>query len=200
MDKWVIDGFRPPMLKITAGPDIPLTKLVKHWYLLNAHLPNSHTGCLKVSSSLKVPMDLYPALPDFQLPFVKPSKFELLVKDILLTDFTSGDKVLHKAVMFYLNDGMERSRFSTDITGLSFVTHFDPSRCKSLHSGHLKQLAIVCPNLEHLNLLGNDCCLENLQGLNVIAACCKNLQGLNLVDVSVDKHQVVIEFGKSWLI
>jgi len=206
MDKWVIDGFHPQMLKITAGPNIPLTKLTGWWYILNPCTPTGYTGCLKVFSSLKVSMDFYPTLPDFQLqfgksctlPFVKPNKFGLFgllgleEEDILLTDFIYGGKVLHKAVMIRLDYGMRRSQFSSDVMGgLSFVTQFDASRCDSIHSGHLEQLAITCPNLDHLNLLGNDYCLENLQGLHVISACFKKLQGLNLVSIPVDKHQVV---------
>ena len=77
--------------------------------------------------------------------------------------------------MIRLNYGMRRSQFSSDITGgLIFVTQFDASRCDSIHSGHLEQLVITCPNLDHLNLPGNDCCLENLQGLHNFLLAVKN--------------------------
>jgi len=173
--------------------NIPLKELVEHWYLLNPHSPNGCTGSLKVFSSLKVPMDLFPALPDFQLqfgqscalPFVKPSKFDLLgmeEQDIFLTDSTCGGKVVHKVVMTDLPD-IERSHVSWDITSLSIVTQFDATRC-DLYPGHLEQLAIACPNLQHLNLLGNRHCLLSLQGLHAIFTCCKSLQGLNIVEIS----------------
>ena len=101
MDKWVMNGFQPQTLKITAQDiprNSPLKDLVEHWYLLNPHSPAGCTGYLQAFSSLKVPMDLYSALPDFQLkfvqsctlPFVKPSKCGLLGlegDDILLNDY-----------------------------------------------------------------------------------------------------------------
>ena len=95
-------------------------------------------------------MDLYPPLPDFQLqfgqsctlPFVEPSKCGLLglEQDILLTDSTYCGKVVHKARMIMHIDDIER----VSVTGISFVTHFEG---QSLHSDHLEQLAIACPNL-----------------------------------------------------
>ena len=62
------------------------------------------------------------------------------------------------------------------------MTHFDASHCGTLHSGHLEQLALACPYLQHLNLQGNSHCLERLQGLCAISTC-KNLRGLNLMGI-----------------
>ena len=36
-----------------------------------------------------------------------------------------------------------------------------------VNSNHLEQLAVVCPNLQRLNLQGNINCLRDLQGLHV---------------------------------
>ena len=152
-------------------------------------------------------MDLYPPLPDFQLqfgqlctlPFVKPSQFGLLGlehQDILLTDSTYCGKVVHRArIVDLMRVDVERSHFSSDFTRLSFVTHFDASRCMILHSGHLEQLAMACPNLYHLNLQGNHLCLERLQGLQAILAC-KNLQGLNLSDISRVEVECCVQLWK----
>ena len=142
-------------------------------------------------------MDLYLVLPDFKLqfgqscslPLVKPSKYGLLgleEMDIIFIDSDHGGKVIHKTVMISLKDCILRDHFSRDITGLSFVTHFDASRLQLLCPGHLEQLAIACPNLEHLNLLGNEACMDRLQGLYAISTHCKNLQGLNLLTLTVD--------------
>ena len=54
-----------------------------------------------------------------------------------------------------------------------------------LGAGHLEQLAMACPNLQHRNLLGNHQCLGELQGLHAIFTYCKNLQGLNIVEISL---------------
>jgi len=204
MYKWVMNGFQPQTLKVVVGQRIPLSKLVKLWHYLNPRSPIGHTGCLKLFSSLQVPMNLFPVLPDFKLqfgqscslPLVKPSKYGLLgleVLDIIFIDSNHRGEATHKAVMIKLNDYILRSHFTTDITGLSFVTQFDASRVHdtSLYSGHLEQLVMVCPNLEHLNLLGNHNCLDRLQGLYAICTYCKNLQGLNIVEIEVEIDQVL---------
>ena len=139
--------------------------------LFNSQLPTGHTGCLEIFCSLKVPMDLFPVSPDFPLrfgqsctlPFVKPSKCGFLGLDVLLTDSTCGGNVVHKAVMITLRDHFERGLFNNESVAidLSSVTHFDASRrCWLLYCGHLEQLAIACPNLQHLNLKDVKHCLE----------------------------------------
>jgi len=197
LDEWVSKGLLPQVLNIVVGQSSQLIYLARNWLNMNPHVPTGHAGCLKVFSSLKVPMDLFPALPDFQLqfgqsctlPFVKPSKCGLLgleEEDILLTDSMYGGEVLHKAVMTRLST--DYCSHYSDVTNLSFVTHFDASLCKALYSGHLEQLAMACPNLQHLDLQDNCHCLEKLQGLHTIATC-KNLQGLNLMGIlEVENH------------
>ena len=74
------------------------------------------------------------------------------------------------------------------INDLSFVTDFSLRHAKSVHSGHLEQLAIACPNLQRLSLEGNSECLSNLQGLRAIAYHCHSLVGLNLKSINVDSH------------
>ena len=183
MDKKVSNEWiSAQTLKVVVGQCIPLKKLVELWYLLNPQSPTGHTGCLELYSGLEVPMNLFPVLPDFKLqfgpscslPLVKPNKCGLLgleVLDIIFIDSANcHGEVTRKAVVINLEDYILRSHFTTDITGLSFVTQFDASRVHdtSLYSGHLEQLVMVCPNLEHLNLLGNHNCLDRLQGLYAI--------------------------------
>jgi len=114
-------------------------------------------------------MDLHPALPDFQLqfgqscilPFVKSSKFGLLGLEenyVLLTDSTCNGRAVHKAMIIGPSDGM---RSSHGISGFK-VAHFDASQCGLFQSGHLEQIAMACPNLQHLNLQGNMDCLRML--------------------------------------
>jgi len=69
---------------------------------------------------------------------------------------------------------------------LNFVAEFDLKRCRSLHSGHLEQLAFACPNLQRLNVESNSKCLSSLQGLQTISQNCAKLCGLNLMCISVD--------------
>ena len=195
MDNWVKEGFQPQALKIVSNTLIPPEKLTRCWFHLNPSSPPGRTGCLKVYRRLRVPMDLFPALPEFQLqfgqsctlPYVKASKCGLLGLErdlLLLTNCTDGDNILHKAKMVMRSNINGDGHLKSDMTDLTFVTHFDASLCKLLHSGHLEQLAVMCPNLQQLNLEDNVNCLKSLQGLRVIASCSK-LQGLNLLGIQV---------------
>ena len=54
---------------------------------------------------------------------------------------------------------------------------------------NLEQLAVVCPNLQRLNLKGNVACLAHLKGLIAIVHACQNLEGLNLAGIqSISLH------------
>ena len=197
MDNWVKEGFHPQTLNVVSLVNIPSRKLIEQWVLSNPSSPPGHTGYLNMYCSLKAPMDLYPALPEFQLqfgqscslPYVKASNCGLLGLEndlLLLTSCSDGDNVLYRARMVMLSNINEGGHLKSDMTSLTFVTHFDASFCKSLHSGHLEQLAIMCPNLSQLNLKGNRNCLKSLQGLRVIATCGK-LQCLNLLGISFEQ-------------
>ena len=201
LDEWAIKRFQPQTLKIVVGRFIPFKNLVERWPHLNSYSSTGHAGCLEVFSDFKVPMDLFPTPPDFQLrfgqshtlPFVKPSRCGLLgldERDILLIHSTNGSNEIYKALI--LSPNFERGHFNSEsgVIDVSFVTHFDASFCSLLYSGHLEQLAIACPNLQRLNLQCVDHCLEHLQGLHLIATCCRNLQGLNLLDISVVESYV----------
>ena len=70
----------------------------------------------------------------------------------------------------------------TDI--LHAVSYVDMSYSK-VQCHNLEQLAIVCPNLQQLNLNGNGKCLVRLWGLNSIVHTCQNLEGLNLAGIQL---------------
>ena len=197
MDKWVKEEFHPQTLNIVSNAHILPATLMQHWFHSNPSSLPGLTGCLKVYRRLRVPMDLFPALPEFQLqfgqsctlPYVKASKCGLLGLErdlLLLTNCTDSDNVLlHRAKMVMSSNINEGEHLKNDMTSLTFVTHFDASLCTLLHSGHLEQLAMMCPNLHQLNLKGNIHCLKSLQGLRVINNSCSKLIGLNLLGIQV---------------
>jgi len=196
MDKWVKKGFQPQILNIVSNGNIVPAKLIQQWFHLNPSSPPGLSGCLKVYRRLRVPMNCFPALPEFQLqfgqsctlPYVKASEYGLLglARDLLLlTSCTDGDNVLHRAKMVMRSNINEGSHLKCSTTSLTFVTHFDASLCKLLYSGQLEQLAIMCPNLHQLNLKDNVNCLKSIQGLRAITHCCNNLKGLNLLGIQV---------------
>lgn len=195
-------SFKPQNMNIIFNKQdcIYEYSLIREWLKLDPSSRARHSGCLRLFHNTKCPLDFIPQLPDFQvqfgpsffLPCVRASNYGILglEKDILLlTDmYTGNGKKLCKAVMRSYNrlgDFDLDSHLNSNIINLEMLTHFDGSNYKSLHPGHLEQLALVCPNLEELNLQGNGNCLRNLQGLRALASCCGHLQGLNLLKISV---------------
>ena len=71
-------------------------------------------------------------------------------------------------------------------TCLNSVCYIDLS-CAAVNSDNLKQFAIVCPNLQRLNLKDNVDCLKDLQGLHAIVHSCENLEGINLAGISISQ-------------
>jgi len=187
---WMSHGCIPHKLNfITELASFYVDALINGWINLNNKSVTHQTGHLEFYTRLKVPLDLYPVIPQFKvdfgkgtsLPCVKSSKVGLqgLEKDVLLAGSTCGTKLVHKASLVSANfeDDHDHS-----INHLESVIEFDVSFCDMID---LVQLAIACPNLQRLNLKQDFQCLRGLQGLQAIAISCHNLQGLNLLGIPV---------------
>ena len=192
---WIGKGFVPSNLNIVthAYPDLLQISFLESWIQWNTTLPMGHTACLKLYENYRSTLNLSPIFPMAQLdfsqtatmPFVKASSFGLLGLEnnlVLLTSSVYNGKAAVKAKIVFGDefDFINDSTLNTAVTDLSFVTDFNFALCESLHSGHLEQLAIACPNLQRLNLEANDKCLRSLKGLRKIALHCNGLHGLNL--------------------
>ena len=80
---------------------------------------------------------------------------------------------------------VEGKHIDHSISCLHSVSYIDVSFL-SVHSDHLKQFALVCPNLQFLNLGDyNGNCLKDLRGLHTIVCTCQNLTSLNLEGIPV---------------
>jgi len=115
---------------------------------------------------------------------------------VLLTDSINNKTALKAKIV--VPDGFSHvldGTLNSAMTSISFVTDFDFSCCTFLHSGHLEQLAVACPNLQRLNLFVNDECLRSLKGLAKVAQCCANLCGLNLLCISLDEVEHPLYYG-----
>ena len=200
LTEWAMKGFIPEKLNIFSTNSYMMRQLTQQWLSLNPSSPSTHTSCLKVYGRSKVPMGLSPLLPDIQLlfghsctlPYVQASNYGLLgsvFDHLFLTNCTTDNKALGKAKMVLQADVMH---FNSDINNLTFVTHFDAAYCH-LHSGHLEQLAMACPNLLELNLRGNRESLKRLQGLRTIAACCQDIRGLNISSISIENVESQVQ-------
>jgi len=124
-------------------------------------------------------------------PCVKLSEFGVLGlnNDVaVMTDCQYGGRAMYMVTYQSHHDDIVNKLDSLPITrcdNLNCITHFDLTGCSSLHSEHLEQLAIVCPDLQRLNLQKCNHCLKSIQGLQTIASHCHNLQGLSLLGICV---------------
>ena len=201
--KWVTDKFVPQNLNIIieVSKYIVASKLMEAWPLWNSFIPVDRIAELRLYScrGFKVPLNLYNALPMFQLhfsqtamlPFVKVATFGLLGVEPRLLMLTDQNSTTHKAEFManyqYDNLVIRDDQLDHRITSLSFITHFDVKGCQLFYSGHLEQLAATCPNLQRLDLESKHDCLGSLQGLRMISSCCHSLQGLNLQGIGISK-------------
>jgi len=201
LTNWATQGFIPETLNIFSSYDYYVGEEISQlWRSLNSSSPSTHTSYFNIYGRYKVPMDLSPLLPDFQLqfgqsctpPYLRASKYGLFGLELdllLLTNCISERRTLGKVMVCkgetehsdLINDN---NYLNNDVANLTFLTHFDASSCQ-LYSGHLEQLAMACPNLMELNLQGNVKCLNSLQGLRMIATYCQDLQGINLSFISL---------------
>jgi len=194
--EWVTNKFVPHNLNIIVEVSkyVLMQKLLEAWPLWNSFSPSDHSAELRLYShhGFQVPLNLFSALPMFQLhfnqtamlPFVKAATFGLLGMESIVLILSDTNNARHKAefVPSYHHEYVQISGDQLDsrITSLDFITHFDARCCQFLYSGNLEQLAAACPNLHRLDVESRSDCLGNLQGLRMIANSCYCLQGLNL--------------------
>ena len=137
----------------------------------------------------KIPLNLSPVLPAFQLhfgqtvdlPFVQAKQCRIQGLDYLqVTDCYRGGKIVSMADMLF----NYRPQFYKTVTGIQCLTHFDFSKYNCLLPSDLEQIAIACPNLQQLKISRCCQCLKSLHGLCSVARYCHNLQGLNMIGIS----------------
>ena len=187
--------FMPQNINVVgAGLDwFAANELSTVWPNWTVTLPVGHIVHVRVYKRLKTPLDLFPALPEFQFKFGQvANKFGLVKLDELQTACSNSsvicltDRIVQNTVTlkasFYLD---HCDHINCKISSVNFVTDFDLTHCDLLSSDHLELLSIICPNLKRLNLSKGKNCLKSLKGLRAIASCCNNLQGINLCGIQV---------------
>ena len=145
----------------------------------------------------RIAMNLYPPMPlqRFEFgPSATPPFIELNAHGMLhhsqnkvfyLNEFDHNSTVRHAITPAHTIVDVENVRINYT-SCLHSVYYIDLS-CANIHSDNLKQIAILCPNLQRLNLEDNFHCLDDLQGLHAIVHSCKNLEGINLAGISVSQ-------------
>jgi len=201
---------------------VNLTFIVKHFpiilsdeesrYLLEILLQNrtsiSQKSYFKIFYNFKVPLDIFPTLPDFKFEFgqqsdfpcVRASTFGIFGLDadfLMLADCMYNGKTFHKASSnFSVFLPSCEKLLNSNVNTLDYVNEIDfgDVKSESLHSGQLEQLAFACPNLQRLNLMNKQECFSSLQGLQMIAQCCTKLVGLNLKLILVTQVDNQVKF------
>ena len=205
LQNWITQGFSPPNLTILMYVPVYLKdELLHSWVHWNSQVPAGHSACLRIYHYLKAPLDLFHALPLFQLqygpkatlPFMKAGSVGLLGLSknlILLTDCTSGNKALYKAeINKTVYDTHNIVCSDSNINTFSVVNELDLSRC-DVQSDHLTKIATTCPHLQRLNLQINQPHCLSVEGMQMIARHCCNLKGLNLSGIPVNDIQFCIK-------
>ena len=197
---WINGGLTPPNVNIYCIQTELEKSMLKGWLQWNHNSPPGHAGYMTLYNNWKAPVNLFPNLPSFQLqfgkvatlPLLNPSKFGVvgLENDFLLLPGNCGNvtaaATTYKARLWKHHMNIE---LKSGVSSLNMITEFDFSFSNLLQSNHLEQLAVVCPNLQRLNLQDHFSCLRSLQGLRTIANYCHSLQGLNLIGVQVTEVQ-----------
>ena len=196
IQRWANEGnaLLPVINILTRVTDHMVYKLFKFWSKSNYKLPSFEIGVYDIA---KVPMNLYPSMPLMKLqfgpsaalPFIKLSNHGILDLEeeiLLITAYDHYGENRHTLAIGFVDFcfNFEESHLNFSIGDLHSVTYIDFSLAE-IYSDHLEQLAVACPNLQRLNLMDVDDCLQSLQGLRAIVERCQNLQGLNLSGISV---------------
>ena len=185
---WITEGFKVRSLNIVYyRVHVFVKALLEKWTLYNSHVPDGHTGYLRLYSGNK---DLSCSLPMFQLqfgkaatlPFLDANKFglvDLKQEDLMLMTICShSSTVVHNGI-----GALEHNNAIQRIGNLKFLTDFSISD-KLFNSEQLESLAVLCPNLQRLNLQNSINCLKSLKGLYSVANHCHHLEKLNLLGIS----------------
>jgi len=200
LNEWTASMLVPQTLNVVScdsGLKID-EKAFDQWWILfknTVSQPLHHVGYFKLYMApfqdIIGLVPIFPALcfeisfmPSFTASFVIAKDYGLSESErhcIQLNEhITANGYVLHRGTMM---KGSCLHHIPRNVKNIEFLTHFSATRCSFFCSEHLEQLAIVCPNVQQLNLTGSVNCLKSLRGLRAIATN-QRLEGLNIAGVS----------------
>ena len=182
-------GYTLPIINIFG--DGAVFNLSSLWVKLQEPKYKSSSFEISWYGYRQIPMNLYPLIPLKRLkfgpsvtsPFIQLSSYGIvgIMQDIFCLSeyncFGTVRYILTPEHKLYHHQNIPISYGQMD-----FVSCVDFSNV-GVNSNHLEQLAVLCPNLQRLNLQGNANCLEHLQGLRAIVHTCQNLEGINLTKI-----------------
>ena len=210
IQEWANQGYPLPSVITICGTKFDTAfELFKFWSLSSFNLPSFEIG---LYDNTKLPVNFYPPVPlrKFKFgpaatpPLIKLSNYGIvgLIFDIFyLHEYDHYGTIRHVVTPELEPDRnrcqplIEKQHFNYT-SNLHSVSYVDISNL-NVRSNHLEQLAVVCPNLQRLNLQGNVNCLKDLQGLRAIVNTCENLETLNLNRISVEMSLLLWELLSS---
>ena len=189
-------GFSLPVINIFA--DYATFGLFGLWSHMRSDCERSWSFEINVYHFKRIALHLYPVVPLKRLhfgpsvapPFIQLSKYGIvgLKLDVFYLNQYDHDGTVRHTVTpvvskFIRNIPNIPINYTSD---LHYVSYIDVSKLY-VRSSHLEQLAVVCPNLQRLNLKDNVDCLKDLRGLHAIVNTCQNLEGLNVTGISLSQ-------------
>ena len=201
IESWAYNGYPIPSIAINVYlqyfkfDQFAVFRLVTFWSSATSIL-NLPSFEISLYSNKRIPMNLYPAVPlrKFQFgpsatpPFIRLSNHNImgLENDIFHIRWYDHRGTVRCAITYEdeLQESLIEEKHLSYPSHLHSVSYVDMSNSGACPD-HLKQLAVVCPNLEQLNLQNNVNCLKDLEGLRAIVHTFQNLESLNLAGISV---------------
>ena len=201
LKKWANEGNPlPSIIDILAAASTKIN--YKFWSELSSKLLSFEIG---LYDNKRIPMNLYLPMPlrKFQFgpaatpPLIKLNNHGITgLRICYLNEYDLGGAVRYTitplgilsadkygTVHRIFDSALLRNAKLFNCTNHLHAVSYADMSYSGIHVSNLEQLAVVCPNLQRLNLKGNGGCLTNLKGLNAIVYACQNLEGLNLAGI-----------------
>ena len=197
IQRWANQGYPlPPVIYITvysAMQTASTSQLFKFWLTSgsNSKLPSFEIMLYDES----IPMKLLPPVllrrykfgPCATISLIRLSRYGIvdLKCDIFhLNEYDHYGTVRYALTSEFYHSLVGEKHIDYSISCLHSVSYIDISSL-NVHSNHLKQLSVVCPDLQFLNIRDNIDCLKDLEGLRAIVHTCQNLKVLDIAGISV---------------
>ena len=196
---WANQGYPlPSVISVFSADAVRSTSELFKFWLASGSSSKLPSFEIRLYDDESVPMKLYPPVLLRRYKFGPASTISLIqlrsygIVDLYHDIFHFTEYNHYGTVRYALTTerstqlAIAKKHIDYNTKSLHSVSYIDLFYLK-VHSDHLKQLALLCPNLQfNLNLIGNKGnCLKDLEGLRTIVHTCQSLISLNLFGIRV---------------
>ena len=196
---WANQGYPlPSVISVFSADAVRSTSELFKFWLASGSSSKLPSFEIRLYDDETVPMKLYPPVLLRRYKFGPASTISLIqlrsygIVDLYHDIFHFTEYNHYGTVRYALTTerstqlAIAKKHIVYNTKSLHSVSYIDLFYLK-VHSDHLKQLALLCPNLQfNLNLIGNKGnCLKDLEGLRTIVHTCQSLTSLNLFGIRV---------------